>query len=617
MEGPAENPEIVDNVEVIAEATGSLAKKRKSNPSTWKKTIAKVSRHRPKGFPQMPNCKHPSKSKYRCSELSLQDVTKIHRRYYKDADLQSKTQFILQHVMVFSAKRTRIPERTSKRMVSTSFYLPKQRHNKTENIKVCRAALLAILQESRNRVQLLCQKFLQTGVLPSETRGGARHVEKFNTKKESIKTFIKSFVPVQKHYCRAKNKHRQYLPSELSIKKMWYMYSEQHPTPKLTCKYDFFRNVFATNFNIGFDAPYTDKCSTCIRLECETATEKDGDKRAALKLELKVHKVRAEKFYMFLRENNDNELVFSYDCQKNLVLPKIPDQAAYYKRQLYLYNFVICEGHSKATRNCHNTFSYLWTENQYQKGSNQIASALYHRLQNSNFENVTTVKLFSDGCGGQNKNTIVVGMLISWLIKDAPRNVNKVVLYFPVVGHSFIPPDRVFGILERQFQNFSVINNPDEYTDIIKNTCTVIKLGADCSVSNWKSVTEAVVKPPGQWHFQFQKAKKFIFTRSTRNPNTALIQGEANYNFETGEPKSVLKRGKVFGNQAVPEIPEGVAVKDAKIKDIKCLLDLHYGTDWKNNQKLKFFGEMLQQPIDPVDDEEDDFELNAEDESID
>lgn len=473
----------------------------------------------------------------------------------------------------------------SKRKVSTDFFLPKVRNNKIENIKVCRAALLAILQESKNRVHLVCKKYLETGVVPAETRGGARQLDKYNTKKESIKTFIKSFVPVQKHYCRAKNKHRQYLASELNITKMWNMYNENHPTEELHCAYDFFRNVFSENFNIGFDAPYTDKCSTCTRLECEIGTEKDTGKREAHKLELKTHKVRAERFYILLRENNESELVLSYDCQKNLVLPKIPDQAAYYKRQLYFYNFTICEGHSKVSLNStKNKYSYLWTENQYGKGSNQIASAVYHRLINSDLEHVTVVKLFSDGCGGQNKNTTVVGMIGRWLLKDAPKNVKKVVLYFPVVGHSFIPPDRVFGVLERKFQDLSVINNPDEYIEIISKHCTVVKLGTDCPVCDWKSATDTVLKAPGNWHFQFQKAKKFVFSRSKKNPNTVLIQGEANYVFEVGESKSVTKRGKTFDNAVIAAIPEGNAVKQAKLNDVQCLLDLHYGKDWSKEQ---------------------------------
>ncbi|XP_046684621.1 uncharacterized protein LOC124370380 [Homalodisca vitripennis] len=124
MDITVETPQNVEQVELVEEMPGPLAKKRKKNERAWKKTVAKVARHRPKGFPQMPSCKHSAKSKYRCAELSLQDVRKIHQQYYKDADLQSKKNFILQHVIVSSAKRTRLPEGIkSKRNVSTDFFL--------------------------------------------------------------------------------------------------------------------------------------------------------------------------------------------------------------------------------------------------------------------------------------------------------------------------------------------------------------------------------------------------------------------------------------------------------------------------------------------------------------
>lgn len=158
-------------------------------------------------------------------------------------------------------------------------------------------------------MQFICKKYLESGTKPPETRGGARQVEKYNAKKESVKAFIKKFVPVQKHYCRAKNKHRHlHLPSELNISKMWKMYSEEHTTEDLKCEYDFFRTVFSENFNIGFDAPYTDKCSTCTRLECELVTEKDSGKRETLKLELKSPKLVLKDFTNFYRKTTKQNL---------------------------------------------------------------------------------------------------------------------------------------------------------------------------------------------------------------------------------------------------------------------------------------------------------------------
>lgn len=66
------------------------------------------------------------------------------------------------------------------------------------------------------------------------------------------------------------------------------------------------------------------------------------------------HVKRADAFFKLLGEVRDDLMTFSYNCQKNLVNPKVPDQAAYYSRQIYTYNFTIVQGHN----HCH-----LTTEN--------------------------------------------------------------------------------------------------------------------------------------------------------------------------------------------------------------------------------------------------------------
>lgn len=89
---------------------------------------------------------------------------------------------------------------------------------------------------------------------------------------------------------------------------------------------------------------------------------------------------------------------------------------------------------------------------------------------------IKKVRLFSDGCGGQNKNKAVITMLCHWFLHECPPNVDQIEVWFSIVGHSFIPPDRVFGNLERQFNKKSVIENPDKYMDVIKKFTTVIHL---------------------------------------------------------------------------------------------------------------------------------------------
>lgn len=163
-------------------------------------------------------------------------------------------------------------------------------------------------------------------------------------------------------------------------------------------------------------------------------------------------------------------------------LPKIPDQSTYYSRQIYLYNCTVVEGSSKSKLTKNNVFAYCWTENEFQKGSNEISSAVYHRLMNTDFTDIQTVRLIADGCGGQNKNSIKVAMCSKWLAESAPSNVQSLELVFPVVGHSFIPPDRVFAQIEKEVRKRETIVQPEEYIEIINQWSTIIRMGVECQV---------------------------------------------------------------------------------------------------------------------------------------
>lgn len=322
----------------------------------------------------MPQCKR-SGNTFKCKNLSMQDVRRAHQKFYERPNRESQNNFILQHITVSSPTPS-----DSKKQLITKFNISMRRDSKTENVRVCREAFLSILQVGRDRVHRLCEQFFKTDLAPLEKRGGDRRTEKYKEKKEAIMTHIKTFVPLQSHYSRGRKCMRQYLDSDLSIKNLWSLFTVAYPD--LVVAYDYHRSVFCENFNIGFGSPAVDKCSTCTSLESRINVA-TGQEKKELIVQMNAHKARSNVFFEKLRQDNESELTLSYDCQKNLVLPKVPDQAAYYSRQLYLYNFSICQGSSHSPQNTTNTFSYCWTENEFMKGSNEIASALYHRLQNS------------------------------------------------------------------------------------------------------------------------------------------------------------------------------------------------------------------------------------------
>lgn len=66
----------------------------------------------------------------------------------------------------------------------------------------------------------------------------------------------------------------------------------------------------------------------------------------------------------------------------------------------------------------------------------------------------------------------MLAMCSKWLAEFAPSNVESLELIFPVVGHSFIPPHRVFAQIEKQVRKRETLVKPEEYLEIISEWST-------------------------------------------------------------------------------------------------------------------------------------------------
>lgn len=306
----------------------------------------------------------------------------------------------------------------------------------------------------------------------------------------------------------------------------------------------------------------------------------------------RIHKLRAKAFFNYLKEEKEGLLTLSFDCQKNLPMPKIPDQATYYSRQIYLFNFTVVEGSSRTSLNKENVFAYLWTEDVAAKSSNEICSALHHALCLLDLNGIKTVRLMADGCAGQNKNRMMVGMLMKWF-STAPGHIKRVELIYPVTGHSFMPPDRVFAYIEKKCRARENIINPQEYIDLISEHETIRHLGTEVPVFDWRTATENVLKKPDKLHFKISTVKRIIIKRSRTSTNM-LVRGEISYNSDTGISKSILVRGKRITQLQPERLPCGVSVAQAKLTDVQNLIKKHYGDEWKNIDDLIFFKNLLE-----------------------
>lgn len=421
--------------------------------------------------------------------------------------------------------------------------------------RVCKTVFLEAIQPfGKSRLEGVIKRRYKSGQCAVEGRGGDRVGSKNESKKENVRQFIRRLKARESHYGRQKSV-RLYLSSSLkSINNVRKMYERECITDELKVGYRMFYNVFVNDFNIGFSGPASDTCTTCdcLRNQLKVCP---AEQKTILMTKLRVHKLRAKAFYDLLKERDDDIYTITYDLQQVQSLPKVTVQEAYYSGQLSLYIFGLCD------MNNNKNYSYTWLESQAARESNEVASAVRHFLdqhlpKSPNFNTAQKVRFVSDGCGGQNKNNIIVGMIQSWLF-EAPDHIKMAELIFPVRGHSFLPCDRVFGRIEKELRTRDAILDPADYHEIFSHHCSAVNiLEKDWKVSNWKLEVGKHCKPLQN----IQNLKRVILTKSinARDRVVILTTCEVNYRSDIGTTVCLLKQGKSHANVHPDLLPANV-----------------------------------------------------------
>lgn len=283
--------------------------------------------------------------------------------------------------------------------------------------------------------------------------------------------------------------------------------------------------------------------------------------------------------------------------QKNLPLPKLPDQICYYSRQLYCYNLTVVSGIStgKEALKKENVSVYTWCEHEMRKSSNEIASAVYNELQSKlnagSFDGINTIRLVADGCSGQNKNSMLMTMVLLWLHRS-PEHIKRIEVVYPVTGHSFMPSDRVFGFIERVINKNDTITDVKVYREAFAAQGVVKQLGKDWENFDWRTETKNCIKDTKDLHFKISRVRRLVFTKQ-EVPKRITVQGEMQYPTDTANAETVTKKGKRISMINPDQLKIGVKVKPTKLSDVENLLKAHYGNEWSEIEGLKWYNNIL------------------------
>lgn len=491
-------------------------------------------------------------------------------------DQNAYIQKLVSSVPVKRVRKTKTPDQPGKPRDTMREYTVMHGDKKT---RVCRAGFLSIFGLKRKRVDNACRKVTESGTPVRDKRGKHSVPKVRDVHVRRVLEHIRSIPAVASHYTRAKSPHRRYLDSSLSVAKMFRLYLQwmlENYKDEETVKESFYRHIFVTKCNLSFKPPKTDTCNVCDEADAKIAGATDDEVKARLTRERDEHKSVAKEGQNLMRHyadsaNSDSETrVICVDLQQTQPLPKLSASVAYYKRKMWFYNLCIHDIKENKSK------FFVWDEVTAGRGSVEIVTCLRkwvdEEYEKSDFSRLI---VFSDNCGGQNKN---INIIVNYLSEVHRGRAFEITHYYLVPGHSYMACDRAFGNIEKAVRQIGDIYDMDTYCNIIK---TAVHAGYEVTPvlrhefldvgALMPYITHRKPRPP----YSFAQARRFVFGVGFKEGymlgmgytgplgTVRLMPGRAQYR------PSKFKLSDVDLPQKYPQPP---LLKPAKLKDVQDLM---------------------------------------------
>ena len=340
------------------------SRKRVRNEAAWKRNVIKKAResgsayvnYRKVQVPAKQPCSEEilchSKCRFHCSDKLTEENRKAIFTAYYSMSRESQNMYLFVCITTLQPKWC-LNDASRHREVSAAYSV---RVN-GKKVRVCKKAferLHAILQAKVNHIIDQCKSGLTVPRPSACGKHNSRPNRKSEEQRNMVRTHISSFPAEKSHHSRARNNSRMYLSPTLSIASMHTDYKREcAESNKKPVSDSMHRNIFCSEFNLGFGSPQSDTCMKCDAKDVEGL------------IDIKQHKRNAET--AFKQQRADREAAkaglctyITFDMEKTLPLPKLSAGVVFYLR---LYN----AGVHLITKNAEARFLQIWTENEGQR----------------------------------------------------------------------------------------------------------------------------------------------------------------------------------------------------------------------------------------------------------
>lgn len=529
---------------------------------------------------------------YECScknichtKISTEDRRGFFTEFWNLKDYNTQTTFI----------GTCVREENVKRKITGAINPEKRKFSRSyhiNNTSVCREMFIKTLSISTKRIDTSLKK-IRAHSIPDKRGIAGGHNKMSLEQKNDIIAHIRMFPKYKSHYCRDRRNQQEYLPIGITIKKMYELYKGEYENVVSLSAY---HKIFLTEFNLKTKSPRKDTCNKCDSYAAKIQNCTNAEEKQKLTSEDEIHKRQAElararmNSDLALAKEREDTDTLTFDMQKTLPLPRLSTNIIFYKRQLWLYNCGVYSG-----KNNQSVFN-IWLEGQAGRGAQEVASSLRKFIKCYVSPQVKTLNLWSDSCGGQNRNIKMV--LILKCVLEESATLESIRLQFLVSGHSFLHNDSDFGDVECAVKRQQNLFTPEDYIAIMqncrkKNPIIVNQMKKDDFVgtskieklitNRKKDVTDKKVN----WlHIKEIKIiKSFPYTMFIRTTYDANEEYQE-INIRKGRGKKTENVG-IFSKNLSELWPDGKEIPQAKLDDIKSYMHLIPAVAHPFYEKLK------------------------------